>query len=248
MDIRINKLVKHGIVFLLIFSFIVEVPVTYVYASNGKDAKSENKGWFSNVKTSITETLFGEKQEKLFNQKKKLSKQEVSFEDRVEEGWKTASEYLGATIKIDSSHAFIENVNSAIRNLEDSINADMGKRTSISAEAGFVAEKWTAGTFNIDALINGSTETAHVVGSTGLGSVDVSTSYGDNASLKYYQDANESAKAQATSIIKKYNIYKNNCLKQGKEPLSMQKYVEKNGYDVTNSEWYKSIYVTILKM
>ena len=224
-----NIMAKRCIVFLLIFSFIAEVPMTYVYASNGQNVKSENKGWFSNTKRAITETLFGEKEEEVFR-------------DRVETGWKSASEYLGTTINTDSSQAFIESVNNAIKNLEDSINADMGKKTSIAAEAGFVAEKWTAGTFDIDALINGSPETAHVVGSTELGSVDVSTSYGDNASLKYYQDAKGSAKAQATAIIEKYTTYKNNSLKQGKEPLSIQEYVEKNGYDVTNSEWYKSIY------
>lgn len=237
-----NILAKRCIAFLLIFVFIVETPAIYVQASSGENIKSKNRGWFSNVKISITETWFGDKQEKIFKRKKKSSEQEGNFRDSVDTGWKIASEYLGTTINIDSSQAFIESVNLAIQDLEDSINADMGKRTSIAAEAGFVAEKWTAGTFNIDALINGSKETAHVEGSTGLGSVDVSTSYGDSASLKYYQDANESAKAQATSIIKKYSTYKNNCIKQGKEPLSIQEYAEKNGYDVTNAEWYRSIY------
>lgn len=86
-----NVLAKRCIVFLLVFALIAEVPAVYVNASNGENAKSENKGWFSNIKTTITETWFGEIQENILNRKEKFSEQEGSFGDRVEEGWKIAS-------------------------------------------------------------------------------------------------------------------------------------------------------------
>jgi len=147
-------------------------------------------------------------------------------------GWDAATDWMGAAYSAASFEAFmqtdyIQGVSNAINDLGASINSAKGSVRGIAQEAGFAAEKWHAGTFNIDAAARGSSYKASVVGSNELGSADVATYYGEQASLKYYQSGNASAKAQATTIMKKYTEYAS-----GKsDPISLEEYMDMNGYD-----------------
>lgn len=142
-------------------------------------------------------------------------------------GWDAATDWMGAAYSAAASVDYLQGVSNAINDLGTSINSAKGLVRGIPQEAGFTAEKWHAGTFNIDAAARGSSYKASVVGSTELGSADVVTNYGEQASLKYYQSGSASAKAQATTIIKKYTEYAS-----GKsDPISLEEYMDMNGYD-----------------
>lgn len=142
-------------------------------------------------------------------------------------GWDNAIGFVGTAYAAALSSEYVTNIGMAINDLKVSINSAAGSARGIAQEAGFAAEKWAAGTFNIDAAAKESSYKANVVGSNGLGSVDVSTNYGESASLKYYQSGSTSASAQATALIDAYRKYARNT----KNPMSLEKYMDSHGYD-----------------
>lgn len=151
-----------------------------------------------------------------------------------EDGWNAAIEYLGNTVAAVESSEYIAQVKSSIEEFENLINQSHGSKRGISQEAGFVAEKWTASTYNIDAALNQSLYHAEVVGSNALGSPDIAIidENGNEiiqASSKYYESGGSSAAAQATTIIEAYQKYVSKS--SADTPLSFQEYCEKNGYN-----------------
>ena len=147
-------------------------------------------------------------------------------------GWDAAVDWMGAAYSAAANSAFlqtdyIQSVAGAINDLETSINSAYGSARGIAQEAGFAAEKWTAGTFNIDAAAKGSAARAEVVGSHELGSVDVATNYGEEASLKYYKTGAASGKAQAKTLVEAYTEY----ARGNPDAKSMSEYMDSNGYD-----------------
>ena len=148
------------------------------------------------------------------------------------EGWDSAKGFIGTAYAAALSGEYIANIGAAINNLKANINSAAGSARGIAQEAGFAAEKWAAGTFNIDAAAKESSYRATVVGSNELGSTDVSTNYGENASLKYYQSGDASAKAQATALIDAYTKYARNT----KNPLSLQEYMDSHGYNYQSQD------------
>lgn len=153
-------------------------------------------------------------------------------------GWDAATDWMGAAYSAASFEAFmqtdyIQGVSNAINDLGASINSAKGSVRGIAQEAGFAAEKWHAGTFNIDAAARGSSYKARVVGSTELGSADIVTDYGEEASLKYYNSGRGSAQAQAKTLIEAY--HNSGAAKTGQ---SFEKYLDSHGYD---SEAYNKL-------
>lgn len=142
-------------------------------------------------------------------------------------GWDAVTDWMGAAYSAAVSIDYLQGVSNAINDLGASINSAKGSVRGIAQEAGFSAEKWHAGTFNIDAAAKGSSYRANVVGSNELGSADVVTNYGEQASLKYYQSGSASAQAQATTIMKKYTEYASGKI----DPISLEEYMDMNGYD-----------------
>ncbi|MHB8061189.1 MAG: hypothetical protein ACYDG2_00935 [Ruminiclostridium sp.] len=65
-----------------------------------------------------------------------------------------------------------------------------------ASRGGFMAENWHAGTYDLNAVIKGSSDRATVNASTESGSADISWGKGQEASIKYYADAKSSAFAQ----------------------------------------------------
>jgi len=159
---------------------------------------------------------------------------------KFEEGWDYSVEFLGSQYSAVMSSEYVASVETAITTLKTDMNAAAGSARGTAQEAGFLAEKWATDTFNINATANGSSYSAETVGSTDLGSVDVTTNYGENASLKYYQDGTGSASAQAKSIMKAYYEYSNSS----SNPMSLKEYLDKNGYEpgMEHDELYASIY------
>lgn len=163
---------------------------------------------------------------------------------KFEDGWDYSKEFMAANYSAIMTSDFmtseyVTSLESAITTLKTDMNSSMGSARGTAQEAGLLAEKWAADTFNIDAIAKGSSERASTVGSTELGSVDVTTTYGENASLKYYQDASGSASAQARNIMKAYYEY---ASKASGEPMSFKEYVDKYGSGMSHDELYASLY------
>ncbi len=148
---------------------------------------------------------------------------------KFQEGWDYSVEFMGAQYTAVMSSEYIANVESALTTLKTDINSAAGSARGTAQEAGFLAEKWASDTFNLNAAANGSDYQAEVVGSNGFGSVDVTTNYGENASLKYYQDANGSASAQAKTLLESYKEYCANTKKEN--PPTLAEYMNERGYD-----------------
>ncbi len=158
---------------------------------------------------------------------------------KFKDGWDNAVGYIGSAYAATLSSNYVASIGTSINEFKTSMNSAYGSARGIAQEAGFAAEKWAAGTFNIDAAVHESPYHAEVVGSNELGSVDVTTNYGENASLKYFQTANGSAKAQATSLIEAYRNYASSS----SNPKSLSEYMDSKGYDAsTQDELLASIY------
>lgn len=146
---------------------------------------------------------------------------------KFKDGWDYSAEFLGAQFAAIMSSEYVANVEAAISTLKTDMNAAVGSMRGTAQEAGFLAEQWATDTFNINAVASGSSESANAPKSNELGSADVITTYGEEASLKYYQTASGSALAQARSILKAYYEY----YKGSNNPISLKEYLDNHGYD-----------------
>ena len=71
---------------------------------------------------------------------------------------------------------------------------------SVPSLAGFYAEAFHVGSFNINSAKNNSSYLATLENSNELASVDISTNWGDDYSLKYYKNAKQSLDKQAETL------------------------------------------------
>ena len=163
---------------------------------------------------------------------------------KFRDGWDAAVDYMGSAYSAAMSSAYVEHVGEAINSFKTSMNSAYGSARGVAQEAGFAAEKWVAGTFNINAAANESQYHADVVGSTELGSVDVATNYGEDASLKFYSSASGTASAQAKTLIEAYREYFTRAqTNTSKPPMPLKEYLDFNGYDAeTQDALLASIY------
>lgn len=160
----------------------------------------------------------------------------VSYED-FSSGWDYYSKMVGTTIAATKGQTYVKDVNTAIKNLENAMNNSSNR--GIKQEKGFVAEKWHAETFNVDAVARGVETKAKQLGQTGRASVDVQTTTGEKASMKYYSTAADSASEQAKNILEKYGEY---CSKTDPDKrMTPEEYIGKVDWD-QYPETYWSIY------
>jgi hypothetical protein len=167
-------------------------------------------------------------------------KKYATKEKAVENGWKFMNSSVVAATTGQTVNKYVEGVNEAIQQLTDGINSYSGSDLGVGQLKGFVAEQYHAGTFNINAALNDSANRAFVDASNKHASVDISTNFGKDYSLKYYGDATGSAKNQAKNVIQAYHEYLSNS--KSSNPLSFEDYLTKNGYNNESSELLKSVY------
>ena len=129
-------------------------------------------------------------------------------------GWNKATSFFGTNIAALGGQVYVNSIASAIDDLQASVSARVqGYGSGIAQKAGFAAEEWHAGTFNIDAIARGSSKNATTGNSNALGSADVSVGSEMNAGLKYFATAEDSVKAQARitqdsqGLFRKYGEY-----------------------------------------
>ena len=120
-------------------------------------------------------------------------------QNEFDRGWNYFVALAGAKIAYEAGDKRIQEVLNAIKILEDNINKHPNKNNSIATFQGFVAEEWSAGTFNVNAAAAGSKDRAFALKLNTEGSVDVELNSGKKYSMKSYADGPKSAKAQANS-------------------------------------------------
>ncbi len=167
--------------------------------------------------------------------------------ETFENGWDTAAQYTTSVIAAQTGSKYVSQVQDAIVQTQKNIqNVVKGEGTTAS-KAGFVAEEWHTGTFNIDAIAGESDFSAERPASNKKASADVVINKDgkavQEASLKYYKDGTASAKAQSETIMANYQEYVSKETKKGNtSPLSFNEYLDKNvklkdAYEVLKSEY-----------
>lgn len=107
------------------------------------------------------------------------------------------TEKLAQNESIQMQNAHIQQINDAIDQLAKNINEHPHINLDIEQFKGFVAEEMHAGTFNIDAIRQGSEHRAWTLQDNGYASVDVKTNFGKEYSLKYSNTAKTAENRQA---------------------------------------------------
>jgi len=166
---------------------------------------------------------------------------------RFKAGWDKAAALVSTNYAAALGSNYVTNVQKAITATQNSIVEECKNNRTVASKAGFVAEDWHTGTFNVDAAVKGSKYSADKLGVTDKASVDIAIKNGEEvvskASSKYYKDATGSASAQAKTIMQNYAEYQDKELKKGsKDILSFNEYLDKNvqlkeAYDLMKSEY-----------
>lgn len=133
---------------------------------------------------------------------------------------------------------YVDAVQASIDEFKDNINSFQGYNTDISKLKGDVAEFWHAGTFNINAAVQGSDSHVTVDRSHDYASADITSNFDKLFGLKYYKTGAQSAKEQSKSIFEKYCEYK---AKGGKD--SLEKYLADRNLDNTEDILNDPIYL-----
>ena len=164
----------------------------------------------------------------------------VDEKNTIEKGFSYLETNVAGGVAGGMAGQYVKNVSEAIQQLTDGMNSYSGSDLGVAQLKGFVAEQFHAGTFNINAALRDSANRAFVDASNKHASVDISTNFGKDYSLKYYADGALSAKNQAKNVIQAYHEYlaKSNSI----TPKTFEEYIEQNGYSSEMSELLKSVY------
>lgn len=162
-------------------------------------------------------------------------------------GWEYASKYTGTAIASLKGKAYVDTVQSTIKNTSTQMQKELrGKVISertIQQDAGFAAEIWHTDSFNLEAALNESEFKATRPDSNAKASADVVISgkdYKQDYSLKYYKDAESSAKAQAKTFYEDYREYYSHEERHGKTPMNEKEYLDQYGKKLDSL--YDSLY------
>ena len=134
--------------------------------------------------------------------------------ENVRYGWDFMMKMLGADVAghsafsdyisnmtqnevIHLKNEHIQQINDAIDRLAKSINKHPYVNLGVEQFKGYVAEEMHAGTFNIEAIRQGSEHRAWTLQENGYGTVDVETNFGKSYSLKYSNTAQDAENMQA---------------------------------------------------
>lgn len=152
--------------------------------------------------------------------------------EEFESGYNYFTKLFGTTassvaIEEDAiEHAdYIKEVNFQIDKLAEKINSFKGSKKGTEQLKGDVAEFWAAGTYDVNAAKAQSINRAEAIRSTGLGSPDVVTTWGDNYSLKYNNKVEDSIKEQSKTVYERYKEY---ASKSG-NPKTYEEYLDSKG-------------------
>lgn len=149
--------------------------------------------------------------------------------DGFREGYAYFEKAAGTTQASQFGDAYVKDVEKSIVELSDKINAMKGYQTEIDKLKGNVAEAWHSGTFNIDAALNGSDNRTYFDQSNKFASTDISSNFGKQYGLKYYESGSKSAIQQSKSLLERYKEYQ-----RGGGKDSLDKFMTDRGYDIND--------------
>lgn len=146
--------------------------------------------------------------------------------ERFKEGYDFFTDHAGDFSGVAMGENYVSTVSEEIDKLIHDLNAFNGSGARIDTLKGDVAEFWHAGTFNIDAAVQSSSNRVEVGRSHALGSVDISAkNFNGEYGLKYYKSGSDSAAQQAKSIFERFKEYQ---AKGGKKEI--EEYLAKRNY------------------
>lgn len=154
-----------------------------------------------------------------------------SIVDNDEKRMTSVADMVSAVYGGEKGVQYHNNVVAARDELVNSLNSLKVKGTAVDKLKGDLAEFWHGGTFNLNAAQRGSVNRVYVDRSNKLGSPDITSNFGKNYGLKYYENARKTAGQQAKSIFERYKEYQYNA-KEG--TTSLTKYMRENGYSQCN--------------
>ncbi len=163
--------------------------------------------------------------------------------EKYKSGWDYASKYTGVAIASLKGKAYVETVQSITSQMQKELNEKVVSGRSVAQDAGFAAEIWHTNTFNLESVLNGSEYKATRPDSNAKASVDVSIEgkgYTQDYSLKYYKDAESSAKAQAKTFFEDYREYSSKAQRHGEKVMSEEEYLTQYGKSL--DALYESLY------
>ena len=163
---------------------------------------------------------------------------------KFEKGWRLAVSLAGSKYAANIGTTYVNDVSDKILTLQKDItNAVQSSNRLTKQEAGFTAETWMTDTFNAKATAAGTKESAYRPGVNYPASEDISTTWGEKYSLKYYDNASQSAQQQAKTYIEKYKEYYDKQKRDGKQAVSQEEFLDK----YTNYEDIQSLYDSLYK-
>lgn len=157
-----------------------------------------------------------------------MSDSQSEFRRGVEFYAKEMGAFVGGEHTRLTNGEYLSSIQTEIDNLSDAINKYAGNRNE--QLKGFVAEAWHTYTFNIDAAVKRSANRAFQEESNKLGSVDISTDWGGDYSLKYYKTGVDSAIAQGHPLEWAYQKYIH-WFPQGASCPTREEFLLKRGID-----------------
>lgn len=162
--------------------------------------------------------------------------------NQFEEGYKYISVLMGAETGAYMGDNYIAAINKAISNFENNLKQYAGNQLSDERLAGFIAEHWHSGTFNVNAAVNGVSSKTTVEGVNTFGSVDVSSNFGKNYGSKYLNSASNTGHAQSISYWERYCQYKAQAEKSSREIMSFHDFLRSRGMDPNTNPNYSIYY------
>ena len=160
----------------------------------------------------------------LINRRNDNFRKGVEFETRI----------LTDINSVNNADSYYDAVDTEIKKCVEGINNYSGSKMGIPQLAGYVAEETVAGTYNIDAAMNGSGNRAWTLQSNDRASVDIVTNQGRQYSLKFYSTPAGNFNAQAENWIQRYQ-----------ETTMSEPFVDycvRNGLPVKEALYYYSVY------
>lgn len=144
--------------------------------------------------------------------------------DDFSEGYAFFEKNSGSYTAGEMGEHYVDQVDHEISVLIKDMNAFAGFKTDVKTLKGDIAEFWHSDTFNIDAAVKGSDSKTFVDRSHGFASADISSNFGRDFGLKYYNTAEDSAKQQAKSVFERFKEYQSHG---GKD--SLDEFLSKRG-------------------
>ena len=151
-----------------------------------------------------------------------------------QEGYDFFAKGVGAANAALRGESYVQSLEREISQLAKNLHGEFnGTNVIVDKAKGFAAEHWHADTYNINAVLNGSTNRALVdtLNRGQLGSPDIIPTANNTAlgvaGVKYFDDGMKSAKEQAKSLFERYKQYEAQAKSAGRTPVSFEEYQQK---------------------